>query len=144
MNDRIRSIAAIVVATAAAWLGGSALTRETAQAAPSPAGSTLRHGFLNNLDAAKQKPNERGYVVVTFKEPLPSSPTIVLQCTNPRYAAKVHEASRTGFAFAIYRTVECLRGSGNNPFEGTAAAKPVTDLKSADNCDVAWVAIAGD
>jgi len=137
------SLAAAIVAAA---LAGAAVTREAAQAAPtaSASGPALRHGFLNNLDASKQKPDERGYVVIAFREPLPASPTIVLQCANPRYAAKVHDASRTGFAFAVYRTVDCLRGGGNNPFEGATAAKPVTDFKSADNVDVAWVAIAGD
>jgi hypothetical protein len=142
---RLRITAALAALTIA-WLAGASLTHERAQAAAaaSAAGPALRHGFLNNLDASKQKPNERGYVVITFKEPLPASPTIVLQCANPRYAAKVHDASRTGFAFAVYRTVDCLRGGGNNPFEGAAAAKPVTDFKPADNVDVAWVAIAGD
>jgi hypothetical protein len=135
-----------LAALAAAWLVGATLPREAAQAAApaSAAGPALRHGFLNNLDAARQKPNERGYVVITFKEPLPASPTILLQSPNPRYAAKVHEASRTGFAFAVYRTVDCLRGGGNNPFEGSAAAKPVTDFKPDDNLDIAWVAIAGE
>lgn len=141
---RIRQIASSAIALAIAGLAGTALQHDGAQAAPASATTALRHGFLNNLDAARQKPDARGYVVIAFKEPLPSSPTIVLQCANPRFAAKVHDASRAGFAFAVYRTVDCLRGGGSNPFEGAAAAKPVTDLKPADNVDVAWVAIAGE
>jgi hypothetical protein len=97
---------------------------------------------MNNLDARRITPDARGRLAVTFRTPLPAAPTILLQCANPRYAAKVHDASTTGFAFAIYRTQDLLRGERNNPFEGEGAAKPVTDFRDIDNIDVAWVAIA--
>jgi hypothetical protein len=143
-KDRTRlQLPTICLATlAAAWLAGAALPRGDAQTTAT--GPALRHGFINNLDAARQKPNERGLLVITFKGALPVAPTIILQSPNPRYVAKVHEASRTGFAFAVYRTMDCLRGDSNNPFDGPAAAKPVTDFQQADNLDIAWVAIAGE
>jgi hypothetical protein len=139
-RTRLQTHTICLAALAAAWLAGAALPRGDAQTAAT--GPALRHGFINNLDASRMKPNERGLLVITFKEALPTAPTILLQSPNPRYVAKVHEASRTGFGFAIYRTLDCLRGDGNNPFDGPAAAKPVTDSKPADNLDIAWVAIA--
>lgn len=137
---------AILVALAAAWFTATTLLRQAApQAAPATAATpALRHGFINNLDVARYKPDERGTVTITFKQPLPALPTILLQCANPRYTAKVHGASKTGFVFALYRTLDCLRGGNENPFDGSAAAKPVIDFKEAHNIDIAWVAIAGE
>jgi hypothetical protein len=102
----------------------------------------LRHQFMNNLDARRLVPDARGYLSVTFKTPLATSPTILLECANPRYAVKVHGASPTGFVFAIYRTRDVLQVERNDPFNGDGAAKPVTDFRDSDNIDVAWVAIA--
>jgi hypothetical protein len=133
----LRTTFAFLGVATAAWLAGAALQRGPARAAEpaAAAGPTLRHAFLNNLDT-------RRYIAVTFKAPLPGPPTILLQCANPRYTAKVHGASPTGFLFALYRTRDLLQGDRNDPFNGEGAAKPVTDFREADNIDVAWVAIA--
>jgi hypothetical protein len=139
----LRTTAVLLSVTAGAWLMGVVSQRGPARAAePAPAGPALRHQFLNNLDARRQVPDARGYISVTFKTPMPASPTILLQCANPRYAAKVHGASPTGFLFAIYRTRDLLQGDRNDPFNGEGAAKPVNDFRDADNIDVAWVALA--
>ncbi len=129
---------------AAAWLAGASSQRGTARAAEpaAAAGPALRHAFLNNLDARRQTPDARGYITIPFKTPLPGPPTILLECGNPRYTAKVHGASPTGFLFALYRTRDLLQGDRNDPFNGEGAAKPVTDFRDADNIEVAWVAIA--
>ena len=126
----------------AAGLAGAASRWGQAQAAESSTGMALRHQFINNLDAGKQPPDARGDVSVTFKTPLPSSPTILLQCANPRYSVKVHGASTTGFTFALYRTRDILDSPAGDPFNGEKAAHPVTDFKAAENIDIAWVAIA--
>jgi hypothetical protein len=123
-----------------AWLASVASQRGPVRAAEPAA--ALRHQFMNNLDARRQVPDARGYLSVTFKTPLPTPPTILLQCANPRYTAKVHGASPTGFLFAIYRTRDVLQVERNDPFNGDGAAKPVTDFRDTDNIDVAWVALA--
>jgi hypothetical protein len=139
----LRTTLAVLGVAAAAWLAGASSQREPARAAePAPPGPALRHQFLNNLDARRQAPDARGYIAIDFKTPLPGPPTVLLQCANPRYTAKVHGASPTGFLFAIYRTRDLLQGDRNDPFNGEGAAKPVTDFRDADNIDVAWVAIA--
>jgi hypothetical protein len=124
----------------AAWTTAT-LQREAVRAAE-PGAPALRHQFLNNVDARKQTPDAKGMISVTFKTPLPAAPTIFLQCANPRYWAKVHGASPTGFVFALYRTPQLLRLARNDPFNGEGAPKPVTDFRDRDNIDLAWVAIA--
>jgi hypothetical protein len=140
----LRTTAAFLGLAVAAWLAGAASQRGPARAAEpaATAGPALRHQFLNNLDARRQVPDARGYISIAFKAPLPGPPTILLECANPRYTAKVHGASPTGFLFALYRTRDLLQGDRNDPFNGEGAAKPVTDFRDADNIDVAWVAIA--
>jgi hypothetical protein len=135
--------AALLGVGLAAGLAGAGSQRAPARAAGPTAGNpALRHQFINNLDAGRQPPDGRGRISVTFKTPLPASPTILLQCPNPRYTAKVHGASPTGFVFAIYRTRDLLESGASDPFEGEKAAKPVTDYLESQNIDVAWVAIA--
>jgi hypothetical protein len=125
----------------AAWLGGAAVQRGPARAAEPAAGVALRHQFMNNLDARKQVPDARGYVSVTFPSPLTGSPTVLLQCANPRYTAKVHGVTAAGFVFALYRTRDLLDGEGVDPFNGPKAAKPVIAFRDAENIDVAWIAV---
>jgi hypothetical protein len=137
-----RVITLLAAVGLAAWLAGSAAQRGPAQAAEPAAGTALRHQFINNVDAAKHPPDAKGYLTVTFKAPLPASPTILLQCPNPRYTVKVHGASPTGFVYAIYRTRDLLDAPSDDPYAGESAAKPVTDYKAGQNIDVAWVAIA--
>jgi hypothetical protein len=135
--------AALVLGVAlATGLAGIASRWGQAQAAELSAGPALRHQFINNVDAGKHPPDARGYITVTFKSPLPASPTILLQCANPRYSPKVHGASPTGFVFALYRTRDLLDSPAVSPFEGEKAARPMRDYKAAENIDIAWVAVA--
>jgi hypothetical protein len=142
MRSLMPRIAVFLGIGLAVGLAGAALQWGQAQAAEPSAGPALRHQFINNLDAGKQPPDARGDVTIMFQAPLPSSPTILLQCTNPRYAVKVHGASTTGFTFAIYHTRDILDSPAGDPFNGEKAAQPVTDFKAAENIDIAWVAIA--
>jgi hypothetical protein len=126
----------------APWLAGSASQRSVAQTAPPAASPAVRHQFINNVDVGKQPPDAKGYLAVTFKTPLPASPTVLLQCPNPRYTVKVHGASPTGFVYAIYRTRDLIDSPADDPYSGEKAARTVTDYKAAQNIDVAWIAIA--
>jgi hypothetical protein len=126
----------------AAGLAGVASQWRPAQAAEPATVPALRHEFINNVDMGKHPPDARGYITVTFKSPLPASPTVLLQCANPRYSPKVHGVSTKGFVFALYRTRDILDSPATSPFEGEKAAQPVRDYKGAQNIDIAWVAIA--
>jgi hypothetical protein len=140
----LRHTAALVALGAVLGAAGATTARLPAPAEAAPATETaLRHQFINNLDAKRNPPDARGRVSVTFRTPLPAAPTILVQCANPRYTVKVHDASPAGFVFALYRTREILDGRGPNPFEGEGAAKPVTDFREAENIDIAFVALTG-